>query len=223
VDVGFFCDFIERFVARRKFNAVVFLTREGVHYDSHPEISGPAAWSKADVRRVVETCRAHFIEPIPLVDSYGHADWLTLSHKDLWEDGDHLIACSSHPETFRILTDVYAELLEVFAPVRYFHLGLDEVWWRTLDVPPEQRCKLCADVPKWQLFADQVKRLHDWLQVRGVRAMMWSDVLLPSNGGRSGSRCLTFSARWAFCTRPRRRCSSRTPMAATSASTWPSG
>jgi hypothetical protein len=193
VDVGFFCDYIERFIARRKFNALVLLTRQGVKLDSHPEISGPAAWTKDELRRVIDTCRANFIEPIPLVDSYGHAAWMSLSHKELWEDGGHEIVCSSNPETFKILTDVYAELLELFAPVRYFHLGLDEVWWQTLDVPEEKRCKLCAGIPKWQLFADQVNRLHAWLKERGVRSMMWSDVLLPEHNGAApyhGARAL---------------------------------
>jgi len=183
VDVGFFCDYIERFLARRKFNALVLLIRQGVKFDSHPELSGSAAWTKDELRRVIDTCRANFIEPIPLVDSYGHAAWMSLAHKELWEDGEHEMVCSSNPETFKILTDVYAELLDLFAPVRYFHLGLDEVWWKTFDVPEDKRCKLCAGVPKWQLFADQVNRLHGWLKERGVRAMMWSDVLLPEHNG----------------------------------------
>lgn len=183
VDVGFFCDYIQRRLARYKFNALVLLVRQGVEFHSHPEISGPAAWTQAELRRVVRTCRDNFIEPIPLVDSYGHAAWLTLSHKELWEDGDHHLMCSSNPKTFKILTDVYSELLHVFAPVHYFHLGLDEVWWKTLDTPPDKRCKRCAGIPKWKLFADQVKRLHDWLKARHVRAMMWSDVLLPEHNG----------------------------------------
>lgn len=183
VDVDFFCNFIERFVARRKLNTLVLLIRQGVQFESHPEISGPAAWTKDELRQVVDTCRANFIEPIPLVDSYGHAAWMSLSHKELWEDGIHQMVCTSKPETFTILTDIYGELIDLFAPVRYFHLGLDEVWWKTYSVPEEKRCKLCAGTAKSTLFADQVNRLHGWLKERGIRAMMWSDVLLPEHNG----------------------------------------
>ncbi|MBT3375683.1 MAG: family 20 glycosylhydrolase [Lentisphaerae bacterium] len=183
VSADFFCDYIERSIARRKLNALVLLIRQGFEFETHPEIKGPAAWSKEELRKVIDTCRAHFIEPIPLVDSYGHAAWLSLSHKELWEDGRHKIVCPRHPDTFKILTDVYGELIQLFEPARYFHIGLDEVWWKTLDTPEEKRCKRCAGVPKWQLFADHTNRLHAWFGERGIRTMMWSDVLLKEHNG----------------------------------------
>ncbi len=183
VDSAFFCDFVRRFVARHKFNAVVLGINAGYRYKSHPEIAGPAAWSRRDLERFVQTCRDNFIEPIPFVNSYGHTGWLTLRHPELREDGDLNTLCVKHPESFRILTDLYAELLDVFHPVRFFHIGMDEVRWKTLKVPAAKRCKLCAGVPKYELFAGQVRRLHDWLAARGVRTMMWGDMLLPEHNG----------------------------------------
>jgi len=189
VPVDFFNDFIRTFVARHKFNAVVLGINAGFRYPSHPEIACRVAWSPEELRRFVEVCREHFIEPVPFVNSYGHTGWLTLRHPELREDGDLNTLCVRHPDAFKILTDLYGDLLDVFGPVRFFHIGMDEVRWKTLTVPPEKRCKRCAGVPKHQLFAEHVRRLHDWLVARGIRTMMWGDMLLPEHNGHAPFHC----------------------------------
>jgi len=183
VDSAFYCDFIRRFVARRKFNAVALGINAGFQFASHPEIAGPAAWTRQELGRVVKTCRENFIEPIPFVNSYGHTGWLNLRHPELREDGDLNTLCVRNPETFKVLTDLYSELIGLFEPIRFFHVGMDEIRWKTLKVAPEKRCKLCAGVPKYQLVAEHIRRLHDWLAAHGARTMIWGDMLLPEHNG----------------------------------------
>jgi len=183
VSGAFYRDFIRRFVARHKFNAIALGINAGYRFASHPEIAGPAAWNRRNLDRFVQTCRDNFIEPIPFVNSYGHTGWLTLRHPELREDGDLNTLCVSNPKSFRILTDLYAELLDIFGPVRFFHIGMDEIRWKTLRVPPEKRCRLCAGKPKYELVASHIRRLHDWLGERGVRTMIWGDMLLPEHNG----------------------------------------
>jgi hypothetical protein len=111
-----------------------------------------------------------------------HANWFTLAHKDLWEDGEYHIACVSNPATQKLLCEVYDEIIDVFKP-KFMHIGMDEAWWKTLDTPPEKRCKLCAGKPKWQIVADQATRFRDYLASKGIRAMMWGDMLLEEHNG----------------------------------------
>ncbi len=182
VSPEFFCDFLARTLIRWKYNTLVLIVGNGMKFDSHPECSGPAAWSKDEVRRVLDFCRQNYLDVVPLQTVLGHANWFTLAHKDLWEDGDYHIACVSNPATQKLLHGVYDEIIDVFKP-KFMHLGMDEAWWKTLDAPAEKRCKLCAGKPKWQIVADQAAHFRDYLAARGIRAMMWGDMLLEEHNG----------------------------------------
>ncbi len=195
VDIDFFCDFIERSVVRRKFNMLVIEINAGLRYESRPEIAGPAAWSREEHEQLLQLCRDHFIEPVPLVNSYGHAGYLSLRHQELREDGRLNTICTRHPGSWALLTDLYTELLELFAPVNYFHVGLDEIRWQTLDVPEAKRCARCAGVSKGELLAAHVTRVRDWFHERGVRTVMWGDQLLPEHNGGPPYRSVEALAR----------------------------
>lgn len=198
VPVDFYLDFLDRMVVRGKYNQVILLTMDGVKLDRHPELAGPAAWTKGELTRVLDFLRARFIEVVPLVNSLGHANWLCIPHPELAEDQvmgknrrtgqpeaqpDIHTMCTSNPETWRIMVDVYEELLDLFQ-CREFHIGLDEVRWQTLNTTPELRCPLCQGLDKADVMTAWVTRLHDWLAERGVKTMMWTDMLtVHHNGG----------------------------------------
>ena len=177
-----FKEYLERTLVRHKLNTLVLIVNQAIRLDSRPELAAPQAWSKAQVRDVLKFARRRYLEVVPLVTILGHAQWFTLNYKDLWEEGDHLIACVSHPKTQQILTDVVTEVAELFQP-RRFHLGMDEAWWRTLDVPEQERCKLCAGKPKSEIFASQLLRYHSLLKARGIETMIWADMLLTEHNG----------------------------------------
>jgi hypothetical protein len=182
VDPVFFRDFLDRMVVGLKFNFLVLLLDQGMQLSSHPEVPGPAAWPQATVAELVAHLRAQGVEVVPGLNSLGHAEWLTVSHPELREDGDLYTLCTSHPSSRQVLGEIYEEVLRVFQP-RYFHLGMDEVRWKTLEVPAEKRCRLCAGKAKASLFAEQVRWLHDFCAARGVKTMMWGDMLLPTHNG----------------------------------------
>lgn len=181
-DPAFFERFLVRTCLEHKLNTVVLLVRQGMKYRLHPEIDGPAAWSQDTVRHLVQTLKSYDINPIPLLDSLGHCNWLVVPFKQLREDGDTHTLCTRHPDSKRILLDCYSEVIDVFQPT-YFHLGLDEVRWQTLNTPEENRCKLCAGLDKRDVFVEQVSMLHDYLTSRGIKAMMWGDMVLRAHNG----------------------------------------
>jgi len=183
VEIGFFRDFIERSIVRRKLNMLVIEVNAGLQYESRPEIGGSAAWTKDELRQLLQLCRDHFIEPVPLVNSYGHAGYLTLRHPELREDGRLNTICTRHPDSWTLLKDLYGELIDLFAPLNYFHVGLDEIRWQTLDVPEAKRCPRCAGASKGELLAEHVTRLREWLHERGLRPIMWGDQLLTEHNG----------------------------------------
>lgn len=179
-------DFWERFLLRacleHKINTVVILVRQGMKYARHPEIDGPAAWDQEAMRGIVATLKAHDINPVPLLDSLGHANWLVINVKQLREDGDTNTLCTRHPDAKPYLLDCYEELIDVFQPT-HFHMGLDEIRWQTYSKPEAERCPLCKDLDKREVFREWVEMLCDFLRERGIRPMMWGDMVLPRHGG----------------------------------------
>ncbi|MBI2300594.1 MAG: family 20 glycosylhydrolase [Armatimonadetes bacterium] len=196
VPVGFYLDFLDRMVVRHKLNMVILILDQGMKLDRHPVVDGPAAWTKDEVKQVAAFLRDRFIDPVPLVNSLGHAEWLLIPLPALAEDRvmqknrdgqlvplpDIHTLCTRHPDAWRTLTDVYDEAIECFGP-KWFHCGLDEVRWQTLDTAEELRCERCRGADKADLMAEWVNRLHDWLAERGLRMMMWTDMLTAGHNG----------------------------------------
>lgn len=182
VPVDFFIDFLQRTVVDQKINWVGLEVLQGMKFDRHPEINGPAAWSKDEVRRVVDFLRGNGIEVFPIVNSLGHANWLVIPLPQYREDGDSQTLCTRHPEIRRVLTDVYDEIIEVFRP-RTFHFGLDEIRWQTLSVPADKRCPRCAGLDKRDLFVEHVKWLDQFANSRNLRMLMWADMVIPEHNG----------------------------------------
>ena len=182
VSVEFFMDFLQRTVVDQKINAVGLEVSQGMKFDRHPEIAGPAAWSKQDVRRVVDFLRGQGVEVFPVVNSLGHAGWLTIPLPKLREDVDEHQLCTRHPEIRQVLEDVYTELIEVFTP-KYFHFGLDEIRWQTLNLPPEKRCPRCAGLDKRDLFVEHVRWLDGFARTHNLKMLMWADMILPEHNG----------------------------------------
>lgn len=182
VPVDFFIDYLQRTVVDQKINWVGLEINQGMKFDRHPEINGPAAWSKDDVRRVVDFLKSNGVEVFPIVNSLGHANWLVIPLPEYREDGDEHTLCTRHPNIKTVLADVYDEITEVFQP-HYFHFGLDEIRWQTLNVPPEKRCPRCAGADKRDLFVEHVKFLDAYARSRNLRMLMWADMVIPEHNG----------------------------------------
>jgi len=176
-------DFIYRSVAGNRYNALILNCRGAVRYRNHPEIAQDSAVSLEDMARLAEFGRRHYLDVIPGGNCPGHAGWIVGPHPELREDGDHKTLCTSHPDALPLVFELYDDLCEIM-PSKYFHVGHDEVRWKTEMVPEEKRCKLCAGKPKAELFLAEVKALRDHFKAKGRRVMMWNDMLIPGwNGG----------------------------------------
>ncbi len=182
VPVEFFIDFLRRTAVDTKLNMVVIGVLQGMEFERHPEIAGPSAYTKAEVRQIVDFLRSNGIEPVPLLQSLGHANWLVIPIAALREDGDSSTLCTRHPDSRRILADCFDEALELFEP-KHLHCGLDEIRWQTFNKPEAELCPLCKGVDKRGIFTDQVDWLHEYCRERSVRMMMWGDMIIREHNG----------------------------------------
>ncbi len=177
---------IEQVMARYKLNRLV-LECEYTRWSSHPEIAVSYGMSTDDLRADVAFARAHLMEPIPLVNTLGHSEWIFANgqHRDLVEDVNSPHAYdASNPDAYKFVFDVYTEAIDIFHP-RLFHIGHDEV-----KVPSQDRAfgKYPArpgNIAKGAtaLFVEDTNRIADWLRARSVRTILWSDMLLHESEG----------------------------------------
>jgi len=159
----------------------------------HHEVAGGQLLEKEDVRDLVAYARGFGIEVIPEIQSLSHIQYLTLAHPDIAElpaDGvsthttdDRLAdippsdfyahsACPSNPKSWQIVFDLIDEILDVVQPTQYVHMGHDEVYQIGI-------CPICSKVDPAELFAQDVIRYHDYLATKGLKMMIWADMLQP--------------------------------------------
>lgn len=165
--------------AKVKFNSIIFEMNKGYQYSKHPEIADKNAYTKEQMTDLVQYCRERGMLPIPAINSFGHQEQLLRdSHPELVLQPPRNVdqkasqwyrktLDTSKPDVYRILFNLYAELIEIFRSP-YFLIGCDEVeGLRWQNNPNGDR-----------IFAEHVTRLHDFLATRGIKTMMWDDMLL---------------------------------------------
>jgi len=159
----------------------------------HSNVADGTTVSKAAVRDFVDYVRSFGIEVIPEVQSLGHVQFMTLAHPEIaerhaeaaaQEATDERLAdvppsdfyahsfCPSNPRSYEILFDLLEEILAVFRPREFVHMGHDEVYQIGV-------CPVCKGKDPADLFAADVCLLHDYLAKKGLRMMIWADMLQP--------------------------------------------
>jgi N-acetyl-beta-hexosaminidase len=131
---------------------------------------------------------------IPEIDLLGHQSWestpgallrvypefdetplVKLPEKYVWPNADGLYCksyCPLHPGVHKIIFDLVDELCDAFESDS-FHAGMDEVFYIG-----ENQCPLCSGKDKAELFAGEVRAIHDHLADKGRRLWIWGDRLI---------------------------------------------
>ncbi|MFC1525738.1 family 20 glycosylhydrolase [Candidatus Latescibacterota bacterium] len=142
----------------------------------HGEVGGGGCLTKAEVRDLVEYARSYGIEVIPEIQSHSHVQYLTMVYPEIAEapkeDGYPDSYCPLHPDSRRIIFDLIDEVVELLGPLRYIHMGHDEIYTMA-------QCPRCKGTSRDELFAHDVNEIHAYLKGRGVGMMIWADMLQP--------------------------------------------
>jgi len=140
------------------------------------------------VRRIVKVGKELGITLCPQIPAFGHASMGITSpgrhavldaHPEcqpLFESLNGWNWCLSNPKTMQVLTGLADELVELFDNPPFFHVGCDEA------APPN--CPLCVASDYRRLVVRHIHALHDMLEKRGARMMLWHDMFLKSGDPR---------------------------------------
>ena len=126
------------------------------------------------VRELAAYCRERFMEVIPEVPSLSHSDYLLTRHPELAERGGDLYPdayCPSNEASYRLLFDVLEEVIAVFEPAR-INIGHDELYSLCI-------CEKCRGKNPADVYANDIKKIYQFLKERNVKTMIWSDKLIP--------------------------------------------
>jgi hypothetical protein len=110
---------VERVLARHKINYVV-LESSYAQWDADKNIWIDISVPKAELHEYAALLRENLIEPIPLVQSLGHVEWLFKNGQnlDIAEDpqaAEKLRAYAvTEPRTYDLMTKIYSEAIGVF-------------------------------------------------------------------------------------------------------------
>jgi len=185
--LGPFLDFVREDLPREGVNTLVFQIDYNYRFRSRPEMAAAPAFTEAQIKSLVQACRAAGVKLIPLVNCLGHQSWAGTTHQLLTAHpefdetpglfpGNKDIYCRSycpnHPGVHAVVFDLLAEVAAAFE-ADAVHVGMDEVF-----LLGEETCPRCAGRDKAELFAQEVRTLHDFLASKGLRLWLWGDRLL---------------------------------------------
>jgi len=150
---------------------------------------------KEEIRELVDYIESFGIEVVPEVQSLSHVQYLTKCHPEIAEVAEDLnfdnitdlrladiptddfypgSYCPSNEKSYEIVFDVMEEILEVFKPKRYVHMGHDEVYrWGI--------CPKCKQRKPEDILAQDVWKYRNFLAERGLKMMIWGDMVNDIN------------------------------------------
>lgn len=139
-------------------------------------------YNREDLRYLVSLVRSYGMEVIPMINHLGHAP------QSRGRNGRHVILdanprlerlfepdgwtwCASNPDTYRVLSEMRAEMIEFCGDGSYFHLGFDEA-------DSFASCDRCSRRVPHELLAEYINHLTDDLCRIGRRPIIWHDMLI---------------------------------------------
>lgn len=151
-------------------NLLCIELERGLRTDRHPELAAPWAVNKPDLRRIIDHARRSGMEVVPALALFSHQDYILRAHPE-WRDPRTRFPRFAETAWRRCEMDLLDEALDLFQP-RLAHIGHDEA------ITAYDARRRVPVASSWRVFADHVTRLHDHLAARGVRTMLWADMLL---------------------------------------------
>ena len=160
-------------VAADGYNAILWEVEDKVRWENAPHAVD--AFSKDEFRQLLRKAKSLGLEPIPLMQTFGHAEYVLYCPQYAFlretagsRDGCY---CVSRPETRAFLKMLLREYLELFGEdVKWFHLGGDEAHGFA-------KCATCAKRHPMELYDEHLTAVAGELRTRGIRPCIWSDMV----------------------------------------------
>jgi hypothetical protein len=154
-----------------KFNTLILQLTPGILLDGFDPVKLEKKWTKSQFIELVNYAKQSGFQVIP------ELTLLTKQNKLFADSNPELLYNEQtydpeNPEVYERVYKLIDELTEICKP-KFFHIGHDEL--HGIKGKPETAH---VRILPQHLFIQDVKKIHAYLTAKGMRTMMWSDMLL---------------------------------------------
>jgi len=206
-----FLDFIVDELAPSKVNLLILRVDWNYAPKSHPELSNGKNLNKKEIRKLRRACKKNGIRLVPLLNLLGHQSIgkQNLSLLNIYPQFEEIPSeidsylrwpqpegfycksyCPLHPDVHIIVFEVIDEICKSFK-ADTFHAGMDEVFYIG-----EADCPRCHGKDRSELFAGEIKLIHDYLSSKKRNMMIWGDRLLDGRATGLGQWEASYIDTW---------------------------
>jgi hexosaminidase len=158
--------------ARFKANMIGFELEDKFAYPSNPAIGAPGAFTPAELQEIVDYGLKRFIQVVPIVQAPAHMAYV-LKHPQfarLKADGNNYQSCLCLEDTYKLIFQMYDDLIAATKGVKYFHASTDEIYYAGIGGNCLEPYNAVTRSLKWAEFA---RRARDHVTSRGRRMLAW--------------------------------------------------
>lgn len=160
-----------------RYNYALIEYENRIRLESLPGVAADDAFTHDEVREIVRYAEENGIRVIPLLQSFGHLEYLLSNpayRKYSESQTDFSQLCPLNEAAFELWKKVFDEIRSLHPDSEYFHIGGDET--RQLG-----KCPACAEFVKdhsrEELFFKHIDRVCRYTIEQGCRPMLWHDML----------------------------------------------
>jgi hypothetical protein len=167
---------LARELSHYKLNVLQLYTEHTFQFPRHPKIgAGCGSLSSQDILELDAVCRAHHVELMPNLQSFGHArNTLTIPEYQHLAETELLWTLSpAFEETYTLLDELYADMLPSFTSTT-FNADCDETW----DLGQGASKALTDEVGVGRVYLNHILRVRELAARYGRRIQVWGDILL---------------------------------------------
>jgi hexosaminidase len=163
-------------LAHYKLNVLQLYTEHTFQFPRHPKIgAGCGSLSSQDILELDAFCRAHYVELMPNLQSFGHArnTLLIPEYRHLAETDLLWTLSPAFEETYTLLDELYGDMLPSFTSAT-FNVDCDETW----DLGQGASKTMTDEIGVGRVYLNHILRLRDLAARHGRRIQIWGDILL---------------------------------------------
>ena len=165
-------------------NAFMLYTEDTYEIEGRPYFGYMRGrYTKDELRELDAYAKMLGIELIPCIQMLGHLETHLKWHiAGTYKDGTTTLLVGAD-ETYKLIEDMLDTVSECFTTKR-IHIGMDE----TYDLGKGNYLTKNGYRPQRDVYMEHLRRVTDMLHSRGMRPMMWSDMMMEFVT-RPGSKC----------------------------------
>ncbi len=163
-----------RALGRCKLNMLVVYGENDYRFERYPFLGREGTFTPEKAKLLSEYAHRYHMQLVPQFESLGHASAVLRAEelKSLREAGGSWVFCTSEPQVWEFLDNVFGELAQQFPYARYLHVGGDEFEMGF------GKCERCRVRPVGELYAEHMNRLNALCRKHGRKMLFW-----PSHAG----------------------------------------